>query len=774
MPESVTLTPVFVLPPAPTPPAPPVPEPTPGNSGSGTTFRVVNDGEGGVSFAGRATGTITIKIGDNDVITFVRQGIEASQTVLLSELGEIRLGAADLTLSAVQLGVLTGNGEVTVAGSGTVTVNVTQESASAFSDTIFRSGFTGNVLVNVVSGEVDLSQAFINKESEAEFAELRYHVEAGSTLTVGSLSKLGSEDGIYAVTGEGNLVIAALGDDAVDLSTVDVTGNKYLSVSDSLELNPDTLLGNFSVLVNEGATFTLTAAQAAALVSLVGEGAAIINGTAAADTMDFSAKTWEVASLTINGGGGVDLLEGPAGFEGELVLNGGTNADTFVISSGEAIIGDFQAEVDELLVSAGATAVMTLQAETDLSALQAAARIDLQGSLRIDLNGYQLNATEGQLAHIVVEDTLTNLLALAQEETAAAKVALTASSVIAKNVGGAREEIRFEGADTVDAATAINFVDNEATLSTSDYKAIVAAGLASTAGNTITVNGISFNDTVDASGQAADFVFVGNSLGSISASTTIVGGEGTNTLENVGHVNGYWLDGVSGVDTINWSNTNGFSDDVKTLDTLVAAGEAVTFNLTATGSNIEIDGSAETDGAFVIDGSNMDAASQLTAVGGSRNDTIIGGAGNDTLNGSSGNNTLIGGRGSDTLIGGAGADVFKYLNALDSIGSDMDEIVNFDVAADRLSLSEALTTQNHIDFVNGGDDFASFDAVLGSVNFQFSNESCLNVYVAGDGTDTWVFVDFVNHGTYDPGQDMVIQLTGISDAASVDSSIFII
>jgi Ca2+-binding RTX toxin-like protein len=59
------------------------------------------------------------------------------------------------------------------------------------------------------------------------------------------------------------------------------------------------------------------------------------------------------------------------------------------------------------------------------------------------------------------------------------------------------------------------------------------------------------------------------------------------------------------------------------------------------------------DDKLVVD-SNVDA--NITAHGGSGDDTLIGGKGNDYLDGGSGDDKLYGGAGKDTLNGGSGDD----------------------------------------------------------------------------------------------------------------------
>ncbi|KJZ64419.1 putative Ig domain-containing protein [Pseudomonas fluorescens] len=80
-----------------------------------------------------------------------------------------------------------------------------------------------------------------------------------------------------------------------------------------------------------------------------------------------------------------------------------------------------------------------------------------------------------------------------------------------------------------------------------------------------------------------------------------------------------------------------------------------------------------------------------TLTGTAANEQLFGGAGNDTLNGGAGNDILVGGTGVDKLTGGAGADVFRYTSTLDSYRTSStsvsDQILDFDVAADRIDVS---------------------------------------------------------------------------------------
>ena len=66
---------------------------------------------------------------------------------------------------------------------------------------------------------------------------------------------------------------------------------------------------------------------------------------------------------------------------------------------------------------------------------------------------------------------------------------------------------------------------------------------------------------------------------------------------------------------------------------------------------------------------------------------IYGRDGNDALYGNTGNYTLIGGNGNDVLVGGAGNDTF-FFNAALNAATNVDTIIDFSVADDRIVLEE--------------------------------------------------------------------------------------
>jgi len=161
------------------------------------------------------------------------------------------------------------------------------------------------------------------------------------------------------------------------------------------------------------------------------------------------------------------------------------------------------------------------------------------------------------------------------------------------------------------------------------------------------------------------------------------------------------------------------SDDMTITHTGTAA---LTITTIADGvDDITIDATGAT-GAVLI-GTNIDtgATSNMTATGGSGNDSLAGAAGKDTLTGGSGNDTLEGGGANDVLSGGDGND--------------------------------SITTGSGIDNVSGGD---GNDTITMAANFTSSD-----TVDGGDGTDTLSITTNSTTGTISAAQVTNVEKTAI-------------
>ncbi|MDC8443680.1 VCBS domain-containing protein [Halomonas aquamarina] len=350
--------------------------------------------------------TVTGLVADTDL-----SGIEGASTVIANVAESIDISAnenlgnvdtfhvendASLTLTARQAD------EQAITAADAIEADEEEETEAQAAGSIVVTGPVEAEEVEegqVADNAIDLTS--IEKPFTFEGGELV--VAEGVTVTLTAAQADGK-----VITGAGNVVVSELGDAEYDLSGITVTGTKTANVEDdednAVTLNAATDLGEFTLDVQAGNTLTLSSAQAATAV-LVGAGAAVINGTVAGDTLDFSAKSdWTIDTLTINGGGGADVLTAPENVA-NVTLNGGSNADTFNVASGTVTIGDFTPGVDELVIAADATATITLTADTDLSTTQTAALLSIAetGTLNVDLNGFTLTASPEQLSNITTE-----------------------------------------------------------------------------------------------------------------------------------------------------------------------------------------------------------------------------------------------------------------------------------------------------------------------------------------------------------------------------------
>ncbi|MEL7088491.1 MAG: hypothetical protein AAGL98_08650, partial [Planctomycetota bacterium] len=180
-----------------------------------------------------------------------------------------------------------------------------------------------------------------------------------------------------------------------------------------------------------------------------------------------------------------------------------------------------------------------------------------------------------------------------------------------------------------------------------------------------------------------------------------------------------------------------FSYDVSMDDGNVASGQSMTIsaNTLIAGETFTFDGSAETDGFFLI----------------------FSGDGNDTISGSQGGDTIFGRGGVDTMTGNGGDDVFLYTDVSESAPSGPDVITDF-TTGDMISLSD-------IDANTGvtGDQAFSF---IGAAAFTAAGQLRA---VNTSGNDWTVEGDVDGDGI----ADLQIQVT-TSDGSPLDAADFVL
>lgn len=203
-----------------------------------------------------------------------------------------------------------------------------------------------------------------------------------------------------------------------------------------------------------------------------------------------------------------------------------------------------------------------------------------------------------------------------------------------------------------------------------------------------------------------------------------------------------------------------------TNDANLGAGRTMTIDGSALGEGIlgidtlSFDGSAETNGAFVI----LGGAGGDVLGAGALADHVEGGNGDDILLGYNGADTLIGGRGGDRLVGGYGQDVMTGgANGDRFVFADATETGATQATADRIT-----------DFATGADriDVRAIDAdadTAGNQNFAFVGAAVFTG-VAGQLRYSAVAGGLLIEGdtTGDGVADFAIKLDGATTLAAGD------
>jgi Ca2+-binding RTX toxin-like protein len=258
------------------------------------------------------------------------------------------------------------------------------------------------------------------------------------------------------------------------------------------------------------------------------------------------------------------------------------------------------------------------------------------------------------------------------------------------------------------------------------------------------------NDTLFG-GDGNDTIRMGNSL---TFFDTINGGDGNDTLVLSGNYAG--------------STVTPFLTSIERLD--LQSGE---YNLSP-----ELLGAPE---RLDVDAGRLTASETLqfdgTHAQGGSSYFIVGGAGNDFLQGGTGNDVLVGGLGADELTGGGGRNFFRYTAVAESTGVTHDEIGNFVVGMDKFRLPVDVL---HVDrMVSGGAlDSATFDQDLASAigaKELAAHDAVLFMPTSGnEATVTRMFlvVDANGVAGYQAGQDYVIQIDGMTNAAHFNAHAF--
>jgi len=439
----------------------------------------------------------------------------------------------------------------------------------------------------------------------------------------------------------------------VDVVGLTVSGNDVTRVGDDFNFRNLTT----DVTFNAGTAIdTLTPVGNAndLVVILGGSGNDNLTGTAGADVIDGnnSPSAPNAADTdTLNGGAGDDQLFGRGGTD---TLNGGDGVDMLDGGAGDDMLNGGEG-IDTLL---GGTGNDTLAGDAGDDVMKGGAGDDTY----------------------IVEDAGDTVTELANEGTDEVRTAL-GSRTDANMLYVIPDFVEnMTGTATGDQGVRGNALDNVITLG---------------AGNDLIVLDSGGNDTVNGGG-GDDFIYYGATL--TNADTTN-GGGGYDTLGIVGPYSlTFDADDLSGIEKLalytDGDANTAANFTIKMNDANVAAGETlfVTAASLQAGETLNFDGTAETNGKFVVQG----GAGADTISGGAKTDFLIGNLGDDQLLGMAGNDTLVGGTGADRLTGGAGNDFFRFEAVSDSTFAAADVITDF-TAGDKIDLSAIDANGNSAD-----------------------------------------------------------------------------
>ncbi len=398
----------------------------------------------------------------------------------------------------------------------------------------------------------------------------------------------------------------------------------------------------------------------------------IIDGGAGNDTIDGGG-----GNDVLLGGDGNDLLIGGAGND---IITGGRGNDTLLGGSGNDVMiwnpGDGSDVVEggsgtDTLVFNGANVGENMNISADGS--RATLFRDV-GNVTMDLNSVEniQIAALGGADNITVNDlTGTGIKQVAINLSAQGADDGQPDTVIANGTAGDNH---------------ISIVSSGASVVVKGLSAQVTVDGAEAGNDTLVVNGLDGNDTINASALNAGQIKLtidggaGNDIITGSAGNdTILGGDGNDTVSG-GAGNDVAVLG-SGDDRFVWNPGDGSDtvvgqagfdtlafngSDANEIITISANGPDVLLNRDVGNVTMDLNGvesvviSAGGGDDTIIAGNGLAALTSLTIDGGAGNDTITGGDGNDLLIGGDGNDVVTGARGNDVALLGSGDDAFIW------------------------------------------------------------------------------------------------------------------
>lgn len=583
-----------------------------------------------------------------------------------------------------------------------------------------------------------------------------------NTLTGGA-----GDDTLNGNAGDDSLTGNA-GDDSLDGGTDNDTlvgnaGDDIYMVDSSADVVDETVAGSDG---NDTIQSSVTiSALATNVENLLLTGSSVIHGTG---NPLANSITGNSADNSLSGGDGNDTLDGGAGTD---TLIGGLGNDSYQVDSTSDTITEASSAGKDTVNS---SVTYTLSASN-------VENLTLIGSSNI-------NATGSSLANVVAGNSGNNSLDGG-----------SGSSTVDTLIGGAGKDTLtgINGSDNLQGGTGDDVYIN---VSSSDIltelvdEGVDTISTSSTSWDLSANNYVNFeNLTLNSSSSSTG---TGNSSNNTikytsSSQCTLNGGDGNDSL--VGGSSQDSLTGGNGNDTLDGGSSSdtlkgGIGDDVYYLS---STSDAVTENSNEGADTVNISSSGYilpsnvenlilTGTAANGTGNGLDN----TITGNSSNNSLNGGTGDDTLDGGSGNDTLTGSTGADSLTGGAGTDTYKYStisDAGDTVDFSVSDVDIIDLSAiasltdfygEYATITTDITVNNNI-IVFGTTTTIAIDDAATAIAADTTVTKTTGYIVVPDGNGNTL----VYH-TSDLGangiETLMLTLTGVVDASSLSSSMFLV
>ena len=581
-----------------------------------------SDGLGGTS-----TTTITVTIDRaptvvNDGTNLSEGGTVQTSTFATGVLGNDSDRDGDtLAVSAVAgsganvgVNIATTFGHITLNADGTYTYNADNTAA-------IDAAPNGSHPVDTITFTVSDGNGGTTDET------LSFTIDRAASATADSLSTLENAQAVNGSGGNANLLANDQDKDG-DAITITAVNGSGANVGTQIALASGALL-----TVNADGTYVYDPNHAFDYLPAAGSGA---SNTTATDTFTYTVDGGSTVTVTVTITG-VDSNDILIGTIGDDTMHGGIGDDQITALTGnDTLFGD--SGNDTFVMGANLTAADKIDGGTNSDTVQLdgdySAGVVFNATTMVNVEFLQL--ATGHDYNLTTDDATVG-----------------AGQVLTLQAGqlGAGDNVIFDGSAETDGKFMITTGAGNDTLTGGAGNDHFNSG----SGND-TINGGGGNDTI---GMA----------GFLTAADHIDGGSGTDTVVLNGDYSAGLSFGATTMVNVEYLTlTTGFSYNLTTNDATVAAGKTLTIRggMLAPGQSLTFNGSAETDGNFVINA----GAGDDVITGGMGNDIIRTGLGVDTVHAGGGDDTINDNAfltAADTIDGGTGTDTL-FLNGDYSAG----------------------------------------------------------------------------------------------------------